>query len=113
MIIYLCIKFQSNATILSKDIARKPFVLCTGQTYVRTAVILYAPPNRTPPPPIENEKNVAYIWPDDLVFFTIYDQVSNLNNLEMKTTNVLIKFHDVQVKNVLLRMFIWFSYDLT
>ena len=46
MIIYLCIKFQSNTTMLSKDIARKPKVLCmgrTGQTYVRTAVILYAP----------------------------------------------------------------------
>ena len=43
MIIYLCIKFQSNTPILSKDIARKPKVLRTGLTYVRTAVILYAP----------------------------------------------------------------------
>ena len=33
MIIYLCIKFQSNTPILSKDIARKPKVLRTGQTY--------------------------------------------------------------------------------
>ena len=32
MIIYLCIKFQSNTPIFSKDIARKPFVLCTGRT---------------------------------------------------------------------------------
>ena len=32
MIIYLCIKFQSNTPIFSKDIARKPFVLRTGQT---------------------------------------------------------------------------------
>ena len=30
MIIYLCIKFQSNTLILSKDIARKPEVLRTG-----------------------------------------------------------------------------------
>ena len=30
MIIYLCIKFQSNTPILSKDIARKPKVLLTG-----------------------------------------------------------------------------------
>ena len=32
MIIYLCIKFQSNTPILSKDIARKPKVLRTGRT---------------------------------------------------------------------------------
>ena len=32
MIIYLCIKFQSNIPILSKDIVRKPKVLRTGQT---------------------------------------------------------------------------------
>ena len=32
MIIYLCIKFQSNTQILSKDIARKPKVLRTGRT---------------------------------------------------------------------------------
>ena len=29
---FKCIKFQSNTPILSKDITRKPFVLCTGQT---------------------------------------------------------------------------------
>ena len=32
MIIYLCIKFQSNTPILSKDIARKPKLLRKGQT---------------------------------------------------------------------------------
>ena len=32
MIIYLCIKFQSNTPILSKDIARKPKVLHMGRT---------------------------------------------------------------------------------
>ena len=32
MIIYLCIKFQSNTPILSEDIAWKPFVLRTGWT---------------------------------------------------------------------------------
>ena len=32
MIIYLCIKFQSNKPILSKDIAWKPIVLCAGRT---------------------------------------------------------------------------------
>ena len=31
MNIYLCIKFQSNTPILSKDIARKPKVLRMGQ----------------------------------------------------------------------------------
>ena len=53
MIIYLCIKFHSNTPIFLKDIARKPFVLRTGQdrtdgigpTDVRTAVILYTPPH--------------------------------------------------------------------
>ena len=72
MIIYLCIKFQSNTPILSKGIARKPKVLHTGWTgrdrtdgrdggtYIRTAVILYGPP------PIENgggHKNVLTILP--------------------------------------------------
>ena len=32
MIIYLCIKLQSNTPILSKDIARKPKVLRMGRT---------------------------------------------------------------------------------
>ena len=32
MIIYLCIKFQSNTPFISKDIARKPKVLRTGRT---------------------------------------------------------------------------------
>ena len=47
MIIYLCIIFQSNTPILSKGIALKPKVLPTGRTgqrYIQSAVILYAPP---------------------------------------------------------------------
>ena len=32
MIIYLCIKFQFNTQIISKDITRKPKVLSTGRT---------------------------------------------------------------------------------
>ena len=36
MIIYLCLKFQSNTPIFSKDIARKPFVLSMGWTDVHT-----------------------------------------------------------------------------
>ena len=42
MIIYLCMKYQSNTPMSSKDIARKPFFVRTGQdvrdvrTYVRT-----------------------------------------------------------------------------
>ena len=43
MIIYLCIKFQSNTPISSKDIARKPFVLRTGRT--GRTYVLYAPPH--------------------------------------------------------------------
>ena len=56
MIIYLCIKFQSNTQILSKDIARKPFVLCTGQTgrkdvHTDSGDML---PSTPAPPPNEN-----------------------------------------------------------
>ena len=55
MIIYLCIKFQSNTPILSNDIARKPEVLRTGRTDVRTdsgdTICNPAPPPHPPPPP--------------------------------------------------------------
>ena len=44
MIIYLCMKYESNTPMFSKDIARKPFFVRTGRTYVRTRVMLYAPP---------------------------------------------------------------------
>ena len=40
-------KYESNTPMFSKDIARKPFFVRTGRTYVRTyvrtRVILYAP----------------------------------------------------------------------
>ena len=36
MIIYLCMKYESNASMYTKDIARKPFFVCTGRTYLRT-----------------------------------------------------------------------------
>ena len=32
MIIYLCIKYESNTLIFSKDIKRKPFFVCTDRT---------------------------------------------------------------------------------
>ena len=41
MIIYLCMKYESNTPMFSKDIARKPFFV---RTDVRTRVMLYAPP---------------------------------------------------------------------
>ena len=58
MIMYLCMKYESNTPMFSKDIARKPFFVRTGQvvrdvrmyvrtyvrTDVRTRVMLYAPP---------------------------------------------------------------------
>ena len=47
MIIYLCMKYESNTPMYSKDIARKPFFVRMGQdgrTDVRTRVMLYAPP---------------------------------------------------------------------
>ena len=48
MIIYLCMKYESNTPKYSKDIAWKPFFVCMGRTYVRTdvqtRVMLYAPP---------------------------------------------------------------------
>ena len=40
MIIYLCMKYESNKSMYSKDIAWKPFLV---RTYVRTRVMLYAP----------------------------------------------------------------------
>ena len=46
MIMYLCLKYESNTPMFSKDIARKPFFIRTGQdvrTEVRTRVMLYAP----------------------------------------------------------------------
>ena len=54
MIIYLCIKYESNILIFSKDIQWKPFFIYTDgiywQTDRQTVVILYAPlPNSTPP----------------------------------------------------------------
>ena len=53
MIIYLCMKYESNTPMYSKDIARKPFFVRTGRTEVRTygstdvrtRVMLYAPPH--------------------------------------------------------------------
>ena len=36
MIIYLCMKYESNTPMSSKDIAWKPFFVRTGRTYVRT-----------------------------------------------------------------------------
>ena len=50
MIIYLCIKFQSNTPILSKDIARKPKVFRTGRTD-RTDVHTDSSDTIRPPPP--------------------------------------------------------------
>ena len=41
MIIYLFMKYESNTPMYLKDIARKPFFVCTD---VQTMVILYAPP---------------------------------------------------------------------
>ena len=38
MIIYLCMKYESNTPMYSKDIARKPFFVRTGRTYVRSYV---------------------------------------------------------------------------
>ena len=40
MIIYLCTEYEPNIPIYSKDIALKP----SYGTYVRTRVVLYAPP---------------------------------------------------------------------
>ena len=33
MIIYLCMKYESNTPMYPKDIARKPFFVPTGRTY--------------------------------------------------------------------------------
>ena len=36
IIIYLCMKYESNTPMYSKDISRKPFFVRTGRTHVRT-----------------------------------------------------------------------------
>ena len=47
---YLCMKYESNIPMYSKDIALKP----SYGTYVRTRVVLYAPP-----PPIKNGRSIT------------------------------------------------------
>ena len=53
MIIYLCMKYESNTPMYSKDIARKPFSVCTGQDVRNVRMYgqgwCYMPP---PPPPL-------------------------------------------------------------
>ena len=43
LIIYMCIKYESDILTFSKNNERKPFTGRTGRTYVRTVVKLYAP----------------------------------------------------------------------
>ena len=38
MIIYPCMKYESNTSMYSKDIAWKPFFVCMGRMYVQTFV---------------------------------------------------------------------------
>ena len=54
MIIYLCIKFQSNTPILSKDITRKPKVLRMGQRERRDGKDVRMDSGDTICAPIEN-----------------------------------------------------------
>ena len=57
MIMYLCMKYESNTQMFSKDIARKPFFVRTGQD-VRTYVCTYGRTDKgdaiCPTPPIIN-----------------------------------------------------------
>ena len=46
LIIYLCMNYESNTQMYSKDIARKPFIVRDVHTYKDDAI---CPP---PPPPI-------------------------------------------------------------
>ena len=75
MIIYLCMKYESNSPMYSKDIARKPFFVRTGQDvrdvcmYVRTYVRTDKGDAICPPPPhykwwggIKTELSVHFIW---------------------------------------------------
>ena len=51
MIIYLCMKYESNAPMYSKDITRKPFFVRTGCTYICTYVRTDKGDAICPPPP--------------------------------------------------------------
>ena len=83
MIIYLCIKFQSNTPSFQKISHGNQKCYTwdgqTGRTYIQTAVILYAPP---PPPhphlPIENNSGIRKIHRSNATLF--YPQGNNWNN---------------------------------
>ena len=47
-------KYESNTPMYSKDIAPKPFFVCTGCTYVRTYGCTEKGDAICPPPPIIN-----------------------------------------------------------
>ena len=65
MSIYLCMKYESNTPMFSKDIARKPFFVRTGRTYVRMYVRTYVRTYRQGwcymPPPIINGGGIKNI----------------------------------------------------
>ena len=75
MIIYLCIKFQSNTPILSKDIKRKTKVLRTGQT---DGTDVCTDSGDTICPPIENgggikkQTRLLYNFISIKVFLSLY-----------------------------------------
>ena len=75
MIIYLCMKYESNTPMFSKDIARKPFFVRKGQDvrdvrmYVRTygQGWCYMPP----PPPIINGMGIKNLKPCSLMLYQL------------------------------------------
>ena len=62
MILYLCIKFQSNTPIFSKDIARKPFVLRTGRTGRMDGTDVRTDSGDTICPTTENGGNIKNVY---------------------------------------------------
>ena len=68
MIMYLCMKYESNTPMFSKDIARKPFFVRTGQDVrdVRMYVRTYVRTDKGDaicPPPIINGGGIKIISP--------------------------------------------------
>ena len=66
MIIYLCMKYDSNTPMFSKDITRKPFSYVRDvRTYVRMYECMYVRTDKgdaiCPPPPITNGGGIISI----------------------------------------------------
>ena len=105
MIIYLCMKYESNTPMFSKDIARKPFFVRTGRTGrtevrtygstdVRTRVMLYAPP-----PPIINGGGIKNVHCNIVKHTTkprligAIESIDTIDDYRPKIVRIIVFYH--------------------